>query len=92
MPGREFDPHELPNELFCVGGIVPENPGRSIPRLERLWVVPIQPFFLNSCFLNSSQESNLSDSNHHFGLDKLGVSSEAIWLDSGNFPLDYPFA
>jgi hypothetical protein len=46
MLGREFESHQLPNELFCVWGMNPENPGTSMPQLGRFWGVPMQSSFL----------------------------------------------
>jgi hypothetical protein len=79
MPGREFDPHELPNELFCVWGMSPENPGPSIPHLGRFWVVPMQPFFLKSSF-GSFFKNTIVQSEILFRLDR-----KANWW-AGNFP------
>jgi hypothetical protein len=46
MLDREVESHQLPDELFCVLHVNPENPGPIMPRLGRFWVVPMQSSFL----------------------------------------------
>ena len=50
MVVREFEAHQLLNELFCVLGMNPENPAASMPQLGGFWGVAMLRFFLKEVF------------------------------------------
>jgi hypothetical protein len=48
MRVREFETDQLPNGLFCVFGMNPENLGPSMLLLGGFWGVTMLSFFLKS--------------------------------------------
>ncbi len=48
MRGREFEPHQLPNELFYVWLMNPEDPGPTMSQRGGFWGVGTLPFLLKS--------------------------------------------